>query len=370
VARDVRLPEILSDRVALVIQGVRRCGKSTLMRQLIARYRLDPMRCAFINFEDPRLASNLDFETLQSLVDAFGEVAPGEGQRYFFLDEIQGVEGWQKWLSTQLDRPAGDVYVVSGSNATLLSGELGTALTGRHLTVELYPYSVHEFQRARPGTNTLDYLHAGGFPEPVTRPDGDLLLRQYFHDIVERDIRERLGARSSRPLRQVLQMAFESAGSELSLRRVAAPVGIAVATAQSYLDAAELAYLLFSAPFFAFSERKRASFPRKYYPVDSGLRRVVSTPGGLDLGKSLECAAFVALKQRYGEVCYWRGKGEVDFVIEDAGRVVPIQVTLDVLKPRHEAALTSFYEAFPQADEARTITLDSLPEILGDVAVR
>lgn len=368
VARNIALPTLLSDRVALVIQGVRRCGKSTLMRQLVTRYQLDPMRCVFINFEDPRLINHLHFETLQTLVDAFRERHPEDAPRYFFLDEIQGVVGWERWLRAQLDRPAGDVFIISGSNAALLSGELGTALTGRHLTVELYPFDVRELMRARPGATMADYLRVGGFPEPTLRPDGDQLLRQYFDDIVERDIRERIGARSSRPLRQALQMAFESAGSELSLRRLAAPIGIAVETAASYLEAAEMAYLLFSAPYFAFSERKRASLSRKYYPVDTGLRRVVSTRAGADLGKALECATFVALKRRYREVSYWRGRGEVDFVVEDAGRIVPIQVSLEGLKPRHEVALSSFYETFPQATEARLVTLESFPELVEELA--
>ncbi len=357
-------PAGLSDRVALVIQGVRRCGKSTLMRQLIARYGLDPARCAFVNFEDPRLVGRLGFETLQAIVDAFRARQPGPAPRVFLFDEIQQVEGWQRWLRAELDRPRGDRFVVSGSNAALLSGELGATLTGRHLTVELYPFDLEELRRARPETTVADYLHGGGFPEPVTRPDGDLLLRQYFNDIVERDLRERLGARSSRPLRQMVQMVLESAGSELSLRRVAAPLGVAVETAASYLEAAELAYLVFGAPFFAWSERKRASMPRKYYPIDTGLRRAVTTKLGADLGKALECATFLALRRRFGQVCYWRGpRGEVDFVVDDNGRTVPVQVSLDGLKPRHEAALTSFYEAFPQAAEARVVTLESFSEL-------
>jgi predicted AAA+ superfamily ATPase len=368
VPRNVRLPAVLSDRIVLVIQGVRRCGKSTLMRQLVSRYELNPQHCVFLNFEDPRLSNSLHFDTLQALVDAFRNARPDAATRYFFLDEIQGVDGWERWLRAQLDRPRGDVFVISGSNAALLSGELGSTLTGRHLSVELYPFDFNEFSIALPGASVAEFLHTGGFPEPLSRPDGDLLLRQYFHDIVERDIRERLGARSSRTLRQVLQMAFESAGSELSLRRIAAPAGIAVETAAAYLEAAEMAYLLHSVPFFAFSERKRGSFPRKYYPVDPGLRRVVSTPGGADLGKALECATCVALRRRYRDVSYWRGKGEVDFVVQEAGRIIPIQVTVDAAQPRHEKALDDFYEAFPQAGEALFVTLANLGELFEEVA--
>src|SRR5262245_39236431 len=132
VPRSVALPETLSPKLALVVQGVRRCGKSTFMAQLMKRYRLSRERCLFLNFEDPRLSNALRHETLQTLVDAF-DARVGSGAVYF-LDEIQLVEGWQRWLRAQLDRPKKRNFVVSGSNAHLLSGELGTSLTGRHLT--------------------------------------------------------------------------------------------------------------------------------------------------------------------------------------------------------------------------------------------
>jgi hypothetical protein len=143
--------------------------------------------------------------------------------------------------------------------------------------------------------------------------------------IVERDIRERIGARSALPIRQVVQMVFESAGSELSLRRLSAATGLAIETVGGYLEACEAAHLIFSCPFFAHSERKRASMNRKYYPVDPGLRRIAVSPTGRDRGKALECATYVALRRRYGEVYYWRGRGEVDFVLRGTVSSSPVR---------------------------------------------
>lgn len=356
VPRRVDLPDALSDSLCLVVQGVRRCGKSTLLQQMVSRYALNPVHCAFLNFEDPRLARVLRHETLDALVEQFRRRHPEAPRLHFFLDEIQAVEGWERWLRSQLDQRRGNTFVITGSNATLLSGELSTALTGRHLTLELFPFSWREFLDTGGSTSFEDYLRDGGFPEPLRMTDGDKLRRQYFDDIVERDIRERLGARSSLPIRQVAQMAFETAGSELSVRRVAAATGIATDTASKYLAACEAAYLLFGVPFFAYSERKRASRNRKYYPVDSGLRRVVVTRTGQDLGKSLECATYLALRRHYGEVFYWRGAGEVDFVVLDEGHAVPYQVTRDGSEERHERALKAFYEQFPHADECVFVT--------------
>jgi len=198
--------------------------------------------------------------------------------------------------------------------------------------------------------------------------DGDRLLRQTFEDIIARDVRERVAARSAKPIRQVVQMAYETAGSELSLRRIAGAAGLAVETAAAYLQAAEAAYLLFSLPYFAYSERKRANRNRKYYPIDPALRRVTTSQAGADQGKSLECAVFLALRRRFGrDVFYWRGAGEVDFVVQQGSRIVPIQVTWGEPEPWHHKALESFYEAFPQAAEAVYITADTFEE-LGEIS--
>ena len=364
IGRAVRLPESLSNRTVLVIQGVRRCGKSTLLTQLIDRYRLKRQDCLFVNFEDPRLAGHLNFETLERLSRAFGESRPHAATLTAFLDEIQWVEGWERWLTSRLARPDRFRFVVSGSNAHLLSGELASALTGRHVTVELFPFDLSEFRLVHRNGSLADYLHRGGFPEPIIGEYGDTLLRQYFIDILQRDVRERVGARSSLALRQIVQMVFESAGSELSLRRIAAACGVAVETVSTYLEACEQAYLLFSCPWFAFSERKRSHRNRKYYPVDTGLRRVSVTRTGRDAGKALECATFVELRKRYRDVFYWRAGGEVDFVIQTGSGPMPIQVTLDEARERHLRSLDAFYEAFPHATESVVITMDNFADTL------
>lgn len=369
VPRNVSLPKELRESLCLVIQGVRRCGKSTLLQQLIARYRLDPKHCAFMNFEDPRLSQTLTYSVLQRLVTQFRKDNPNATRLYFFLDEIQWVEGWQRWLRTQLDRPGGNVFVVTGSNADLLSGDVASLLTGRHLTIELFPFDLEECRLVDPTTGLDEYLANGGFPEPLAIVDGDRLRRQYFHDIVERDVRERLSVRSAASIRQVVQMTFESAGSELSLRRIAGATGIAVDTARSYLEGCEAAYLLFSCPYFAFSERKRAIRNRKYYPIDNGLRRIATTQTGQDRGKALECAVHLTLRRRFGQVFYWRDRGEVDFVVQDRNRIIPIQVTWDQPNERHHRALESFYERFPQAEEAVFVTAQTFDTLLENLSV-
>lgn len=356
VPRAIRWPNQLREEIAIVVTGVRRCGKSTLQTQFLPHYRLDRRHCAFINFEDPRLINQLTYSLLDEAVSAFRKFC-GPGPRlYFFFDEIQLVSGFERWLRSQLERPKNCSFVITGSNAQLLAGEMGGSLTGRYLPIELFPFSLDETKRAIAETTVESYLQHGGFPAPVLADDGDVLLRQYFIDIVERDIRERVASRSSKPLLQLLQMAFEGAGSETSVRRLASAVGIAVETAQNYLDATESAYLLFGCQFFAYSERKRASHNKKYYPVDVGLRRVVVTKTGSDRGKALEIATYIALRRTFPSVYYWRKRGEVDFVaVSSDGAITPVQVSWDGATERHLKALDEFYEEFPQSNESITI---------------
>jgi len=332
-----------------------------LLGQLLARYDLDRQRCLFVNFEDPRLAGSLDSSLLQALVEAF-ESERGSGPATYFFDEIQRVDGWQRWLRAQIDRPASRRFVVTGSNAHLLSGTLASSLTGRHLAVELFPFDLDEARLAVPGLSLEKYLREGGFPACLASVDGDLLRRAYFNDIVERDVRERVAARSTAPLRQLAQMLFESAGSELSVRRVAASLGTAPDTAALYVGAMESAYLTFACPFFDWSERKRAVRNKKYYPVDTGLRRIAVTSAGRDLGKMLECATFLHLRKWFRDVYYWRGRGEVDFVVIANGDPVPVQVSWEGPTERHRRALDSFYAAHPRSSEAVFVTPEKFEE--------
>lgn len=147
-----------------------------------------------------------------------------------------------------------------------------------------------------------------------------------LHSIVVRDIRERVSARSSQPILQVVPMALDTAGARIGLRRIAAAAGIAEETAQAYLEACDSASLLFSVPYFTWSAQQRARRNRKVYPVDTGLGRVAARPGSADRHKALACATLTALRRGFRDIGYGRDEGEVDFVVRDGSRILPIQV--------------------------------------------
>jgi uncharacterized protein len=343
VLRDILLHDALPPLerdLALVIQGVRRCGKSTLLRQIAARENI-ANRAIFVNFEDPRLSDKLDYRILDEICQ-FHE-RKSKKNLYYFFDEIQNVTGWEKWLHIQLERKQ-RYFVVTGSNSNLLGGKLALALTGRHITIELFPFSYAEFRRARPRATLTEFLNLGGFPRPLlsASAQGEALLREYFIDIIERDVRRHVGARSTVPLSQIAKASFEAMGSELSLRNLARAFGTTADTVKTYVNAFERAYLSISCPFFTFSEKKSQVHPRKYYPIDLGLRNSVITRGGQDLGKKLECAVLHHLRRSYRTVYYWKGRGEVDFVVQTPEGLLPIQVSEGDEKTRHVAAIEEF----------------------------
>lgn len=342
-------PLHLAADLVWVIQGVRRCGKSTLLAQIMTKTGLDPQDCTFINFEDPRLSDDLTYHTLDAVVAYAQERRAHTKRHYFFFDEIQHVAQWQKWLHRKLERPSGDTFVITGSNAALLSGDLASALTGRHRTLELFPFDLEEFRALYPNSTLEEYLARGGFPRILIDTDPENLLREYFTDIIERDVRRHVSVRSALPLVQLVKAVFESAGSEISQRRLAKMLDVSTDTMGGYLDACEAAYLILPCPYFTFSERQRVARNRKYYPIDLGLRRAVITRTGLDQGKALETLVYLKLREKYRSVYYWRQKGEVDFVTMGEDGIVPYQVSWEGAKPRHDEALSEFYEAFPQA---------------------
>lgn len=364
--RQIVLPKQLCDDLALIIQGVRRCGKSTLLSQLPEHYNIPLEQCYFCNFEDPRLLDDLNHELLSRIVSLARKKIPMGNPCYFFFDEIQNVKEWEKWLHTQLERPKKNYFVITGSNSRLLSGEFGTSLTGRHISLELFPFSFAEYKTLFPGNSLEEYLIAGGFPRPLTFEQPYQLLQEYFNDIIYRDVLKRVHARNTDAIKQVAKMAFETCGSELSYRKIAAVTGLSVDTVKAYLEAFEAAYLLFSCNYFAFSEKKQLSKQKKYYPIDSGLRYAITNTNGRDLGKSLELMIFLHLKKTHEQVFYWQElhKGEVDFIALHGKNITPYQITWEGPEPRHEKALQYFYENFPQADEAIFITRHNASDFL------
>lgn len=338
---------------AIVLTGVRRAGKSTLQAQLM-RARNRPFYC---NLEDTRLFdfSAADFATFLSLIE---ESTPKTAA--IFLDEVQEVSGWQRLVRTLLDR--GRTVCITGSNASLLGRELGSKLTGRHLSFEVFPFSYTEyltFRGRNAGAETLRaFLDEGGFPGFLR--DGDpKILQELLRDIVQRDIAVRHGLRETRHVMNLALFLLANTGQPLSMHSLTKSLAIpSVAQTSRYLEFLEDAYLLFRLPKFSPSFRKRAVAPNKYYFIDNGLRRVNSPQFTPDLGHRLENAVFLALR-RGGEIVSYAGERdswECDFVT--ASEAIQVCMELTAHNRDREIAGVLKAAALPGKRSASMITLD------------
>ncbi|MEJ1962637.1 MAG: ATP-binding protein [Gammaproteobacteria bacterium] len=350
---------------ALVLTGVRRAGKSVLQAQLMR----DRKASFYCNLEDTRLFdfSPRDFPTFLSLVE---ELAPRSAP--VFLDEIQEVEEWQRLVRSLLDR--GRIVCVTGSNASLLGRELGSKLTGRHLSFEVFPFNYAEYvayRRGRASTSSLaSYLEDGGFPA-FLRDKEPQLLQELLRDIVQRDIAIRHGLRETRHVMNLVLFLFANTGQPLSVQGLAKGLAIpTVAQTSRYLEFLQDAYLVFAVPKFSTSFKKRVVTPNKYYAIDNGLRRVNSPQSTPDLGHRLENAIFLALRQRREVVTYAAEKHlwECDFVTKSEAIQVCAQLTPQNREREINGALQA--AALPGKRKPIVLTLDQRDQVtVGGVTV-
>jgi predicted AAA+ superfamily ATPase len=304
---------------ALIISGVRRCGKSTLLMQMMQS--MDWESLLYLNFESPQLYEFglSDFTRLDNVIRL-------NSVKTLFFDELQLVDGWEMYVRQKLDE--GFEVIITGSNATLLSKELGTKLTGRHITQELFPFSYSEFLSFK-GLNAsteslLTYMNTGGFPEYVKTGDEEQLTT-LFADVLVRDIVTRYGIKDIKSLHRLASYLYSNIGNRITATKLKQALSIgATSTILTWFSHLELSYLLFFLPMFSHSTKAQLINPRKIYAIDLGLVNAISNTMTEDVGRKLENLIFLHLRQKYTELYYFDDKGECDFVVMKHGTVVEL----------------------------------------------
>ena len=315
----------VSESFATIITGIRRCGKSTLLLQLLRR---DYQDAVYLNFDDIRLSS---FET-GDFTRLHREIEKREIKVLFF-DEIQIVESWEKYIN-QLLREGYKVFI-TGSNASMLSVELGTHLTGRHLSMELFPFSYSEFIRFKELENgenaVLGYLKTGGIPEYL-KTGISVVLNTLVDDILMRDIAVRHSVRDINSLRQLTAFLITNIGNLVSANKLVGMFDIkSPATFLEYFSFLKDAYLLDFVPMFSHSLKVQARNPKKVYVMDMGLYTENSVSTSDNIGRRLENLIFLHLRRKYKQIFYYKDKGECDFItLEKSAVKEAIQVCLTV----------------------------------------
>lgn len=367
----INLPHII------VLTGIRRCGKSTLLRQIIDdMYNNDDFY--YINFEDERLFNfnAKDFNQIyEALVELFGD------KKTFFIDEIQNVPNFENFVRRFYDN--GYKFYITGSNAKLLSKEIGTKLTGRHLDIIVKPFSFKEFMtfkgiqfdenmlyktesRAEIKSLFQEYLFGGSMPEYVMYKDKELLMQTY-EDIIIKDIVVRYNIENVIRLKELYQYTITNFSNKFSFNSLKRIIDFgSVNTIKlhlGYLCETHLAKMITK---FDYSMKKQLINEKKLYVIDNGFISAISTRSTKDKGWLLENLVFNRLTDDF-EIFYHSGKSECDFILVERNNIkTAMQVTWELNEPNRDREINGLVEAMQTYDlkSGLLLTYDQEEEII------
>lgn len=326
---------------AVIISGLRRVGKSTLLAQMAHTLGQDSFY--YVNFEDDRFlgftAGDAD-DLYRSLVEVFGD------RKIFIIDEIQNISGWEHFVRRFMD--LGMKFYITGSNASLLSQELGTRLTGRYVPIELFPFSFREYllfleedipnltrmttvEQARLNSALNTYLQSGGIPDALKYPQLPL-LRTLYDDVLYRDIATRYRIDAVSALKELAFYLVSNPASLISYNKLKEQLRLgSVNTVSSYVNYMENSWLLFTLNVYDFSLRRQQIAPKKVYCIDTGLSRTVGFNFSADTGKLLENLVFLALRRTTRDIYYCTTPGgyEVDFYLPEIRQLIQVAQHLE-----------------------------------------
>ncbi len=344
----------INSKQIVIVSGIRRSGKSTLLKQFSEKFSKD---FYYINFDDERLMGFKvsDFDNLLSVWKKSRQ------SKNIFIDEIQNVENWERFIRRIYEE--GYKVFITGSNAKLLSSELSTHLTGRYFKIELYPFSFKEvliFDKIDSSKILSDnkvkivkkfdeYLVSGGFPEFIKYKNTEFLKRTY-EDVVYKDIITRFGIREITAFRELAGFLFNNFTKKIGYQSIAKTLGIkSPVSVRDYVGFLQESYLVFELFKYDYSFKKQFISDKKIYVIDNGIRNTVAFSFSEDRGRFLENLIFIELKRREEKVYFSKGKGECDFLIKDRNKIVKaIQVCYSLEKENEKREIEGLMEALNQ----------------------
>lgn len=324
-----RVLDAFSDNRVLILSGIRRCGKSTLLKQIMQTR----TRYCYVNFEDERLLMFRaeDFELLNEvLIEVYG--IPD----IYFFDEIQNIDRFEVFVRRLQDN--GKKVLLTGSNASLLSREFGSRLTGRYKLFEVFPFSFAEFlrfrgirikkdslyipeERVRLITAFREYTAKGGMPEYLNNQDIEY-IKTLYDNIIYRDIIARYSVRRQRLVRELVGMLASSVSLPFTYNSLKKSLGLKNAiTVKEYIGYLSGAYLFFELLRFDYSVKKQLNSPRKIYIIDTAFGILSGFSFSPNTGRLLENIVFIELLRRGSEVYYFSGAGECDFILKRGRKI-------------------------------------------------
>jgi len=336
--RDIALDKYIKTNQVVIISGVRRCGKSSLLYLIKEKMQLDDASYCYFNFDDERIISGTSvLENVYNLhIEIYGR------EPVLFFDEIQNIDHWEKFVNRIYEK--GIKVFVSGSNAKLLSSEISTSLTGRNMVLDIFPFSFSEFLRYKEKSYNIQqltskdkallikdfnqYLENGGFPLVVKESDLEI-INSYFQDILYRDIISRYKLIRVNEIRQIGLYFASNVGKLFSYATLQEISGVkSTSSIKNYLEYYEQSYLFFYLKKFDFSVKKQIMNPKKVYTIDPAVVHRLGFNFSQNKGRVLENIVYLELLRQGKDVYFYSGKNECDFLIKEGIKVVSaIQVS-------------------------------------------
>ena len=378
VPRDIE-EEWLTTTEILIITGIRRCGKSVLLQQM--RRKLTEQDF-FFNFDDERLVNFTlsDFQTLQEcFFELFGE------QHTYYFDEIQNVKGWETFVRRLYNE--GNKVIVTGSNARMLSRELGTHLTGRYIAVEIFPFSFREYlqlseiqvvpkdyyltsKRSILMGHFREYMEKGGFPKYLQSPSSRYLSSLY-DSIIFRDVMARNGLTNEKEMQELVFYLASNTTKRITYSSLGKIVGIRHSeTIKNYLEYIEQTYMIFQLMKYSPSVKVQMLNPKKIYFIDNAIVSRIGFNATENMGVKLENMVFIELKRRGYDVFYHAAKKECDFVVREGMSIkeayqVTIAMNDEKTRKREIAGLMEAMDAYGLR-EGYILTMEEKEDLLID----
>ncbi len=337
----------------VVLTGARRSGKTSLLLNTIKKLLniIPKENIIYINFEDERLT--LESDELDLILQSYLELYPDKdlSSCYFFFDEIQEVDGWEKFVRRCDDSISRHIYI-TGSNAKLLGSEIATALRGRAYRIEVFPLSFREYlsfldveleynsstNRAKIINSFEKYLHFGGFPEIVKIDDNEIkrkVLQEYYDVMIFRDILERYNQTNIHAIKYFLKRLIESVKSTISISKIhneMKTLGFRVGknSLYEYLEFAEAVYFALVANKYDKSIKRQELADKKGYIIDNGFLSAITHKYSSDYGKKLENLVAIELRRAGCALQFAKNGKECDFIVENNGKQIALQVCADL----------------------------------------
>ncbi len=333
------LEKILLRKEVIFFTGVRRSGKTSAMYYLIEDLlkKTPSENILYLNMDDEVLS----FSKLYDIYETYKELYPNiKGKRYIFLDEIQNVEGWERWVKTMYDSFEDVKIIISGSKSYLLKKQ-STLLTGRMIELEIYPLSFKEFldfkgfkyknkvwsikNSSKIKQLIKEYIIFGGFPEIILEQDEHLkglLAKEYYDNIKNKDIISYFDIKESKKFDRLSLFLVSNIAKQMSATKLGGVVQLSPSVVNNYIDYAEMMYLFIPLQHFNYSLKGQITKPRKIYSIDTGMVNSIAFQFSENIGRFIENIVFLELKRRGFEVYYYNNNYECDFIIKKGLNVI------------------------------------------------